>query len=79
MKQTLGWTAPKVRHADSADLWTWLIIAAHTQLRRARPRAEDLRRPWGRAAAEPRRLALARVRRGFGSIRVTAACSAAAP
>jgi hypothetical protein len=30
MKQTLGWTAPKFRHADSADLWTWLIMAAHT-------------------------------------------------
>lgn len=37
LKQTLGWTAPKVRHADSADLWTWLIIAAHTQLRLVRP------------------------------------------
>lgn len=45
VKQTLGWTTPKVRHADSADLWTWLIIAAHTQLRLARPLAEDLRRP----------------------------------
>lgn len=32
VKQTLGWTAPKVRHADTADLWTWLITAAHTQL-----------------------------------------------
>ncbi|GDY53381.1 hypothetical protein SVIO_040040 [Streptomyces violaceusniger] len=37
MKQTLGWTAPKVRHADTADLWTWLLIVAHTQLRLARP------------------------------------------
>ncbi|MFE1458942.1 NF041680 family putative transposase [Streptomyces sp. NPDC058735] len=37
MKQTLGWTAPKVRHADTADLWTWLVIAAHTQLRLADP------------------------------------------
>nr|QED88061.1 transposase [Streptomyces hawaiiensis] len=55
MKETLGWTAPKVRHADTVDLWTWLIIAAHTQLRLARPLAEDLRRPWERPA-EPRRL-----------------------
>ncbi|MFD8724774.1 hypothetical protein ACFV2H_44185, partial [Streptomyces sp. NPDC059629] len=38
LKQTLGWTAAKLRHADSADLRTWLIIAAHTQLRLARPR-----------------------------------------
>lgn len=78
MKQTLGWTAPKVRHADSADLWTWLIIAAHAQLRLARPLAEDLRHPWERPA-EPRRLTPARVRRGFRNLRATAACPAAAP
>ncbi len=51
MKQTLGWTAPKIRHADTADLWTWLIIAAHTQLRLARPLTEDLRRPVGDVVA----------------------------
>lgn len=78
MKQTLGWTAPKVRHADTADLWTWLIIAAHTQLRLARPLAEDLRRPWERPA-EPRRLTPARVRRGFRNVRATTARPAAAP
>ncbi|MFF8713923.1 hypothetical protein ACF07T_21165 [Streptomyces sp. NPDC015184] len=48
MKQTPGWTAPKIRHADTADLRTWPVIAAHTQLRPARPPAEDLRRPWER-------------------------------
>ncbi|WP_433549053.1 NF041680 family putative transposase [Streptomyces sp. CA-294286] len=78
MKQTLGWTAPKVRHADAADLWTWLIIAAHTQLRLARPLAEDLRRPWERPA-EPRRLTPARVRRGFRNVRATTTGPAAAP
>ncbi|WP_443051326.1 hypothetical protein [Streptomyces sp. NBC_00190] len=78
MKQTLGWTAPKVRRADTADLWTWLIIAAHTQLRLTRPLAEDLRRPWERPA-EPRRLTPARVRRGFRNVRVMAARPAAAP
>jgi hypothetical protein len=36
-KQTLGWTVPKVRDPHTADLWTWLIIAAHTQLRLALP------------------------------------------
>ena len=45
-KQTLGWTAPKIRTPHAADRWTWLIIAAHTQLRLARPLAADLRRPW---------------------------------
>jgi len=23
LKQTLGWTAPRVRHPEQADLWTW--------------------------------------------------------
>lgn len=40
-KQTLGWTAPKVHHADTADLWTWLIVVARTRLRLTRPLAED--------------------------------------
>lgn len=42
-KQTLGWTAPRLRSPEAADRWTWLVIAAHTQLRLARPLAEDLR------------------------------------
>ncbi|MGW3926444.1 NF041680 family putative transposase, partial [Streptomyces sp. NPDC005093] len=78
MKQTLGWTTPKTRHAATADLWTWLIVVAHTQLRLARPLSEDLRRPWERRT-EPRRLTPARVRRGFRNIRATTTSPAAAP
>ena len=48
--QVLGWTAPKIRDPAAADRWTWLIIAAHTQLRLARPLAADLRRPGERPA-----------------------------
>jgi hypothetical protein len=77
-KQTLGWTVPKVRDPHTADLWTWLIIAAHTQLRLARPLAEDLRRPWERPA-EPRRLTPARVRRGFRHLRAKTTRSASVP
>ncbi len=44
-KQTLGWTAPKIRTPEAADRWTWLILAVHTQLRLARHLATDLRRP----------------------------------
>ena len=77
-KQTLGWTAPKVRDPHSADLWTWLVIAAHTQLRLARPLAEDLRRPWERPAP-PNRLTPARVRRGFRNVRPTTARPAGVP
>ncbi|WP_442815809.1 hypothetical protein [Streptomyces sp. NBC_01768] len=48
IKRTLGWTAPKLRDPAATDRWTWLVIAAYTQLRLARPMAEDLRRPWER-------------------------------
>jgi hypothetical protein len=78
IKQTLGWTAPRVRHPAAADLWTWLIIAAHTQLRLARPLAEDLRHPWERPV-KTERLSPARVRRGFRNLRRKAARPAAAP
>ena len=40
-KQVLGWTVPKLRDPHAADRWTWLIITAHTQLRLARPLADD--------------------------------------
>jgi hypothetical protein len=46
LKQTQGWTAPRLRDPAAADRWTWITIAAHTQLRLARPIASDLRRPW---------------------------------
>jgi hypothetical protein len=77
-KQTLGWTAPKVRTPEAADRWTWLIIAAHTQLRLARPLTEDLRRPWEKPCP-PARLTPARVRRGFRNIRADTALPARAP
>ncbi len=62
-EQTLGWTPPKLRDSAAADRWTWLVLAAHAQLRLARPLVRDLRRPWERLA-EPNRLTPARVRRG---------------
>jgi hypothetical protein len=78
LKQVLGWTAPKLRDPAAADRWTWLIIAAHTQLRLARTLAEDLRLPWQRPAPAGR-LTPARVRRGFRNIHATAGCPAGAP
>ncbi|MFF3672021.1 NF041680 family putative transposase [Microtetraspora malaysiensis] len=89
-KQTLGWTAPKIRTPESADRWTWLVsaaytqlrlarpLAAYTQLRLARPLAADLRRPWEKPAT-PGRLTPARVRRGFRNIRASTALPASAP
>ncbi|MDA1363064.1 hypothetical protein O1R50_25855 [Glycomyces luteolus] len=64
LKQTLGWTVPQVRDPEAADRWTWLIIAAFTQLAAARSLAADLRLPW-EATATPGRLTQARVRLAF--------------
>jgi hypothetical protein len=77
-KQTLGWTAPRIRDPAAGDRWTWLIIAAHTQLRLARGLTDDLRRPWERPAP-PERLTPARVRRGFRHLRAKTALPARAP
>jgi hypothetical protein len=78
LKRALGWTVPKIRTADAADRWTWLVIAAHSRLRLARPLAANLRRPWERPA-RPGRLTPARVRRGFRNIRARTALLASAP
>ncbi|MFE5870372.1 NF041680 family putative transposase [Streptomyces roseifaciens] len=78
IKQTLGWTHPKLRSPEAGDRWTWLIIAAHTQLRLLREAAADLRRPWEKPAG-PGRLTPARVRRGFRNLRPLLACPARAP
>jgi hypothetical protein len=77
-KQVLGWTAPKIRSPEAADRWTWLITAAYTQLRLARPLATDLRRPWERPLP-PERLTPTRVRRGFRHLRAKTAQPASAP
>jgi hypothetical protein len=36
LKQTVGWTCPKIRTPQAADRWTWLLLAAYTQLRLTR-------------------------------------------
>jgi hypothetical protein len=48
LKGTLGWTAPRVRHPEQADRWTWLVLAAYAQLRLARGAIADRRLPWER-------------------------------
>jgi DDE superfamily endonuclease len=78
LKQTLGWVCPKIRTPQAADRWTWIMLAAYTQLRLARPLAADLRRPWERPTP-PQRLTPARVRRGFRHLRPQLSCPASAP
>lgn len=79
LKQTLGWTTPRIRTPEAADRWTWQMIAAHTQLRLARHLVEDLRRPWERSPAAPARLSPVRVRRGFRRVRPATALPANPP
>jgi DDE superfamily endonuclease len=78
LKQTLGWTRPRMRTPEQADRWTWIVLAAYAQLRLARAIAEDLRRPWEKPLS-PGQLTPARVRRGFPRIRRDTAHPAAAP
>jgi hypothetical protein len=47
-RHTLGWDKTALRHPEQAARRTWLIIAAITQLRLARPIAEDHRQHWER-------------------------------
>jgi hypothetical protein len=77
-KQQLGWTTPRLRDPTAADRWTWLTIAAYTQLRLARGLTTDLRRPWERPTT-PERLTPTRVRRGFRHLRAKIARPAGAP
>jgi hypothetical protein len=77
-KQTLGWVTPRVRHPEQADRWTWLLLAAATQLRLARPLVADQRLPWERRLA-PHRLTPTRVRRGFRRLHATLPAVARAP
>ncbi|WP_007507715.1 NF041680 family putative transposase [Pseudofrankia saprophytica] len=69
MKSQLGWTAARLRHPEQAVRWTWLLIAAYTQLRLARDLANDLRRPWERRPRPGKPLTPYRVRRAFRHLR----------
>jgi hypothetical protein len=77
-KQTLGWTMPRPRHPAQADRWTWLVLAAYTQLRLARQIAGDQRLPWERPRPQPR-LSPYRVRRGFPRLLCALGSPAATP
>jgi hypothetical protein len=65
LKQQLGWTVPQIRTPAQGDRWTWLILAAHTQLRLARHLVADHHRPWEKPSRPDRPPTPGRVRRGF--------------
>jgi hypothetical protein len=78
LKQTLGWTTPRLRHPDQADRWTWLVLAAYAQLRLARSCVEDLRLPWERRY-DSGRLTPIRVHRAVSTLLVALGTPAKPP
>jgi hypothetical protein len=46
MKNTLRRTAPSLCMPEQVDRWTWLIVAARTQLCLPRGLVGNLRMPW---------------------------------
>jgi hypothetical protein len=78
LKQTLGWTAPRVRHPEQADRWTWLVLAAYAQLGLARSCAEDRRLPWERPQRD-RRLTPCRTLRSFAALLAAVGTPASEP
>jgi len=77
-KAKLGWTTPRVRHPEQSDLWTWLILAAYTQLRLARGVVADQPLPWERPLPI-QKMTPTRVLRNFASLLPALGTPAAAP
>jgi len=78
VKQGLGWTTPALCTPGQADRWTWLVVAAYSQLRLARGLVADDRLPWERPC-DPARLTPSRVRRGFRRLRALIGTPASPP
>lgn len=77
-KQGLGWTTPRVRHPEQADRWTWLVLAAYTQLRLARYIVADQKLPWEKPL-EASKLTPYRVLRSFATLLPVLGTPASAP
>lgn len=78
LKQQLSWTAPRVRHPEQADTWTWIILAAYTQLRLACGIVADQRLPWEKPLPTEK-LTPTRVLRSFATLVPAIGTPAAAP
>jgi hypothetical protein len=77
-KHTLGWDNAALRHPEQVTRWTWLIIAALTQLRLARPAAADRRHRWERRRKQGK-LTPGRVHRDFWRLAAQAGTPASPP
>ena len=78
LKHILNWTLPRVRQPEQADRWTWLVLAAYTQLRLASACIRDQPLPWERPRPE-HPLSPSRVRRGFCAVLLVVGTPANAP
>ena len=67
-----------MRPPEQADRWTWLVLAAYTQLRLARALVADRRLPWERPHAAGR-LTPGRVRRAVPALLAVLGTPARAP
>jgi hypothetical protein len=77
-KHALGWDKAALREPGQVARWTWLIICAITQLRLARPAAEDHRQRWERRRKHGK-LSPGRVRRDFHRLAALAGTPASPP
>ncbi|MBO0803409.1 MAG: transposase, partial [Nocardiopsaceae bacterium] len=77
-RHALGWDKAALRHPEQVTRRTWIILAALTMLRLARPLAEDHRQRWERRRSQ-RSLSPGRVRRDFGRLAALAGTPASAP
>ena len=77
-KTSLGWARAALRSPGQFGRWTWIVICAITQLRLARPLAQDRRHPWERRR-RPGKLTPGRVRRDFARLVLTAGTPASPP
>jgi hypothetical protein len=62
LKQDLGWTVFTPMLPATAEVWTWVVLVAYTQLRLTRPLSQDMRMGWEKPQA-PDRTTPRRVRR----------------
>lgn len=78
-KQTLNWTLPRPRTPEQAERWTWLILAAYTQLHLARAFSPTYACRGRNPCPDPAQVTPGRVRRRFRSIHAQLGTPASGP
>ena len=79
LKQTLGWTAPRLKHPSAADRWSWLLALAMWQLWLLRSLVTETRLPWEHDPPPGTALSPGRVRRAAAAFLRTVGSPARPP